>query len=138
MSLHTYDRAEVVASGKTTILPLPRATLNQVPRSFVRWIRREPTDGAVATLEIARQHALAVSGAMEATPIRDVPPEYVDRIVESDGGSTISAIRGIEAAFERCAESSQLLSDSGLMPWAGNAGRKSLIGYRHFSGLADA
>jgi predicted dehydrogenase len=141
LDIRLFDRAEVRSSAGDVIETIPLRNDNggvQVARSFARWMRGEAIDGAIATLAVSRPHAVVVSGASEASPVHDVPAEFVDHAAAADGhenGPAVNAIRGIEEIFERCAADNRLLSESPMAPpWAKGAGRKDLRGYRHFAG----
>lgn len=100
---------------------------------FAKLVRGVPCpDIAVATLEVARAHALVVNGASEAACVRTVPEQYI--VTGSSDGHAVRAIAGIERAFERCANEGLMLHESGSLPFTRPAGTYNLTGYRHFSG----
>ena len=102
---------------------------------FARLVRglHEP-DVAVATLELARRHTLLVNAVSEAAPIVAVPEPACQRVEDQQG--TITAIDGIEQAFERCAARHALLHEQGGLDFTTRATRCSLEGYARFAGPA--
>lgn len=89
-------------------------------------------DTAVATLETARCHTVAVNGASAATPVRNVPRAAIE--TTATAGGTVRAIRGIEEAFFDCAENRELLHESGRLQFTREPGTLDLRGYQHFAG----
>lgn len=123
------------ASGQAEVIQLERDNRRHVPRALARRLRGQRPDGAIATLETSRPHALAVSGASQAVAVRDVPDEFVAPGV-SDSGSSVLAIRDIESILHRCAAEAKMLSElpAGAVPWSAPAGQIDLRGYSHFAG----
>lgn len=135
--LTLFDRAEIRRGDGVETIRLEQDNRHHVPRAFARWMRGLPLETAVATLPIARPHAVAVSGASQAVEVRDVPSEFVDATT-SDSQLSVLAIRNIESIFQRCAAEAKLLSElpDGVAGWAVKPGQMDLRGYRHFAGPA--
>jgi predicted dehydrogenase len=107
-------------------------------RGLARWVRgKESSEAAVATLEVARAHTVAVNGASEAAAVVTVPAAFV-KVTAVGDGKVLRSLEGIERVFERCAAEGTMLGESGLVPWAGAAGKMCLRDYRHFSGPKGA
>jgi predicted dehydrogenase len=96
-----------------------------------------PSTQAIATLEVARAHTVAVNGASEASDVRTVPDRFVPE-TPSREGHTLRSIPGIETVLAQCAADGQMLHESGLVPWSTPAGMKDLHDYRHFAGPKPA
>jgi len=92
----------------------------------------DDADTAVATLETARCHTVAVNGASQATPVMSVPEEFITTVEAGKG--RIRAIPGIEDVFQACAASGQLLHEAGRLPFTKAPGELDLRGYDHFAG----
>jgi len=91
----------------------------------------------IASLEIARQHAVVINGASSASLIHDLPAENVETLHHA-GGATSKAIFGIESALASCAALGKLPHESGICPWAKPSSSLDLRYYRHFSGPRTA
>lgn len=103
---------------------------------FARLVRGIPDDRCTATFEVARAHTVAINGASEASPVRDVPLEFVETLPSGEDGH-VRVITGIEELFRICAETQRLPHETGLAAWTQPAGRKNLGGYRYFAGPAQ-
>lgn len=86
----------------------------------------------VATLEVARAHALVVNGASEAAGIRTVPESHI--VLGRNDGHVVRAIRGVADAFAHCAAEGVMLHESGRLAFTRPAGWRDLTGYTHFAG----
>lgn len=105
-------------------------------RRFAKAVRgQSDLEVALATLEVARAQLAAVNGASEASPIHSLASDLTRQIATPDG--KLTAIPGIEAAFETCVRQNRMLHESGLVNWSRPAGRRDLRGYRHFAGPAS-
>lgn len=106
---------------------------------FAKLVRKQEDERAVATLEVARAHLLAVNGASEACAVSTVPDSAIRQVASAtpDGGR-LYAIPGIEEAFARCAAEGKMLHESHAFPWTKPAGLRDLRGYTHFRGPASA
>ncbi len=91
---------------------------------------------AVATLESARCHTIAINGASQATPVYNVPPDMIKEVTNNQG--LIRSIPGIEEAFFHCAEQGQMLHESGKFEFTREPGELDLRNYSHFAGPAHA
>ena len=100
--------------------------------AFTRAIRGLDQRTAVATLEVARAHTLVVNGASQASPVRPIPPSFVETVGE-DGGQ-VQTIPGLIEAFRHGADQNQMLHESGQLGFTAPAGRLDLAGYDHFAG----
>jgi hypothetical protein len=89
---------------------------------------------AMVSLESARSHTMAVSGASQAAAVRDVSDAHVSDVMVRD--DCVRAIDGIEVLFHACARERKMLHESGLAPWTAPASRIDLRGYCHFAGPA--
>lgn len=118
------------------IVPRNDAMRRHMLERFGRLVRgQDDPNVAVATLEMARKHTIAMGGATEATPVFEAPADAVDAVPTPDGG-VIRAIRGIERVFGECAARNQMLHESGLLPFTRPSGRCNLVGYDRFRGPA--
>jgi predicted dehydrogenase len=145
--------AELRIGTGVEIFPLDTNPYMRLLASFRRHVlhreSRRPDDGAidvaaVATLESARAHVVAVNAAAEATEIIDVPPQFVTEVQLAAQRPRARAIRGIVPAMLSLASPgtlTELPSDSGLLhesaafTWTRRAGRLRIpANYSHFSG----
>ncbi len=108
--------------------------LRHVVRGFCDYVRGG--DSIVATLELARTHALVISGASQATAVCTIPESAVRTVRKADG-NTIRALPDIESTFAACIGNQTMLHESGLAGWTRPGGTIHLAGYRHFSGLGE-
>jgi predicted dehydrogenase len=102
---------------------------------FAHLVRGVPDERHVATLEIARAHLVAVNGASEAAPARDVPASAVEIWPSAEDGE-LRTIAGIEDLFQQCAIEQRLPHETGLADWTSPPGKRDLRGYDYFSGPA--
>ena len=107
-------------------------------KAFAKLVRAnqagEPAklDSLVATLEVARAHAVAVCGASEASAIHTIGSEHFKETTAD--GNTLRAVHGINELWEQCIACNQLPHETGLAKWTKIAGVKDLRGYKHFAG----
>ncbi len=132
MRYTTNEQATFESNSAHKTISLKSDNRSQMINKLARWVRGVGND-LVVSLEMARGHLKVVNGASEAAKVHPIDPKYVQVINQTDGGK-LRAIPDIEAAFAKCATSSELLSESGLLPWAVPPGTKSLENYTHFSG----
>lgn len=116
-------------------VPRDKNLRRHILRGFAAYVAGVDTpDLGVATLEVARAHAVVVSAASQATAVTAVPDAAI-RSIQTDTG-TIAAIPDIEAIFDRCAAQRQTLHESGRLDFTRPPGILDLAGYNHFAGLA--
>ncbi len=123
------------ARGARTV-PLCGVSRTQMAERFAHLVRGTADPRFVAGLEVGRAHLVAVNGASEASPVRDVPPEFVETLPRADGGE-LRFVRGIEELFQACAQQQRLPHEMGTAAWTSPAGRRDLRGPAHFSGPAQ-
>jgi predicted dehydrogenase len=135
-SIRAYhaDRAEINTPNGDEVIPSDHNHPHLIER-FANLVRGQPDDRAVATLESTRPHLIAIGGASEAVPVRDVPAAFIERSATQQATQTL-AIKGIEQAFADCVREGRMLHESSRVPWSGPPGRLDLRGYRHFAGPA--
>jgi len=131
----TTDRKAVAArhGNGTEIVTAEYSSRVRMLERVARLVRGiEDNDTAVATLETARCHTVAVNGASEATPVVGVPASAIEptRI----GAGSVRAIAGIEEVFLECAAQGTMLHESGRLAFTQPAGALDLTGYDHFAG----
>lgn len=102
---------------------LPHNLSRNVIRQFAAYVQGDPK-AEYASLENARVHTLAVTAASRATEVVTIDPAHIQEKPFQHG--TIRFIPGIEAALRRCADTGQLLSESGQAPWATPGGTLKL------------
>lgn len=107
---------------------------SQMVRHFARWARGDASVGPVATGEMARNHLAVVNAASEATAVHNVPDEFVEAVAAAERSQ--NSIRDVEELFTRCADARQMLSESGLAPWATSPGERDVRNDAHFAGPA--
>lgn len=129
--IRAFAGAEVEIGGRTESLNWPQSIHSHMVRSFAAWVRGDDPQ-IVATTAVARAHLVVINGASEAAPITTISKSAVEEIPQQDG--TLRTIRGIEKLFEQCADKNQLLSESGLVPWAARPASRDLRNYTHFAG----
>jgi predicted dehydrogenase len=133
--IRTTDHTVIVAGGDTEVMPRPPSTegTRRILERFCQLYNGETNpDVAVASLEVARAHVVAVCGASEATPVITLPQDAWNTIEYAK--APLRVIPGIGAAFEECSRRHKLLHETGLYRWTQPAGRKDLRGYNHFNG----
>jgi len=86
-------------------------------------------DHAGCRLEEARPHTVVINAAAEAAAVHTIDEAHY--AVQDNG---VHALKGIEAAFDRCAASGQLLHESGALPWTAPPGRVEIAPETSFSG----
>jgi predicted dehydrogenase len=101
-------------------------------RSFAQHVAGDRS-AAIASLEIARQHAVIINGASTASCVYDIPREHY-QILQHTGGATSCAIINIESILATCAAMGKLPHESGICPWTKPASSLDLRNYRHFTG----
>jgi predicted dehydrogenase len=160
-----YDHAARVArltrrgAAGVEEIRLPADAHDCVPAGFAAYARGgrvKPDDGCGphASLEMARAHAVLVSGASQAAPVRTVAPDWIGqdpaaggaavRRLEGPvagggtGGGALRYIRGVEAVLAAAAAGHRLFHETGAAPWAGPARRLDLRQYAVFVGPPPA
>ncbi len=126
------DQATFESNSAHKTFSLKGDNRGQMIHKLARWVRGVGDD-LVVSLEMARAHLKVVNGASEAARVHPIAPKYVQVITKSEGDK-LRAIPDIEAVLAKCATSSEMLSESGLVPWAVPPGIKSMENYSHFSG----
>jgi len=129
-------QAEIRISSETQTLSLRENSRTHMLRRFAHLVRDVPDEQPVATLAVARAHLIAVNGASEAAPVRDIPPPFLQTLPSAEGGR-LTAISGVEDLFQACAERQRLPHEMGLAGWAAPGGARDLRGYAFFSGPAE-
>lgn len=102
-------------------------------RIISRHLHKQPYDGAVATLEMARIHTTIVNGVSEAAPIIPFARQYVTETATVEG-KVMKAVTGLKQVMLRCVAERKLPSELGDVPWARPGGKRDLKGYSHFQG----
>ena len=120
------------STGSETISLHVNPHLNMIER-FANLLTGEKDERAVATLEIARAHLVAVNGASEATPVYDIGKQLID-VIPMANGARLLALPNIEQIFDQCALERRLPSELRTVDWARKAGCKNLVGYNVFEG----
>ena len=121
----------------TETLPLVPHPHSQMLRAFQSCIREENTPSFCASLEMARQHVVALNVASENTPIIDIPRQYIDTHPGPDH-APLRAIREIVPTMQACTVNRQMIHETGLAPWSVPATSKPIPpGYHHFAGPAE-
>ncbi len=104
-------------------------------RAIASRLRGEPTESAVATLEIARIHTQIVNAASHSTAITPFDPTLVKQVT-NDHGQPMTAVAGLEDVMLRCVADGKLPSELGDVSWATPGGSIDLRNYHHFVGPA--
>jgi predicted dehydrogenase len=133
--IRTRDHTIIVAGGDTEVMPRPPATegTRRILQRFCQLYNNQPNpEIPLASLEVARAHAVAICGASEASPVITIPRDAWNTIEYAK--APLRVIPGIGAAFEECSRRHKLLHETGLYRWTHPAGRKDLRGYNHFNG----
>ena len=126
------DQCTFESNSAHKSIPLKSDNRGQMIHKLARWIRGTGND-LICTFEMARHHLKVVNGASEATAVHTIDPKFVQLITKPEG-EKLRAIPDIEAAFAKCATSSEMISESGMFPWAIPPGEKSLVDYHTFAG----
>ncbi len=99
---------------------------------FARVLRRlEDPTVFVCGPDIAVEHTLCVNGAQAASPIRDIPADFVTAAPAENGAASQPVIAHLAEYVGRAFSSGRLLCESGC-PWASPAGRISLENFARF------
>jgi len=131
--LHSSEGADIEADGKHERLAASADPGLEVVGRFAQMARGLPDETRIGcTLENARAHVLLVNAASEATPIVPVPAAHIEHF--EDQGQKGVAISGIESAILHCAETGQMLHESGLLPFTRPPGSLDVRQYRKFDG----
>lgn len=126
------NHAEITSTRGVQSVSLLGSRQHMIAR-FAKLVRGEADDRAVATLESAMPHLMAINGASEATAIRNVPKEHVES-VPLEHGAMVHAAIGVEEAFVKAAREGRMLHESGRVPWSSPGGKRELGGFRRFKG----
>jgi predicted dehydrogenase len=125
---------EVTGDGRPRKVSSLEQLHANMQRGFASWVHGvERENAAVATLEMARCHTVAVNGASEASAVATVPSGFVTVSPVGDG-KVLRSVKGIADVFATCAGRGEMLSECGLVKWAAKGGSKDLRGYNHFVG----
>ncbi|HWP40829.1 MAG TPA: hypothetical protein VNL70_07875, partial [Tepidisphaeraceae bacterium] len=118
-------------------LPLLRMIHPRMFQTFHAWLRRTDPQMPGGTLEMARAHVLAVNAASEASPVVEIPRQYITLLREEIVATPLRAVQGIEQAIHSSVQAGQILHESGLLPWTAPAGVMDVpADYAHFAGPA--
>jgi predicted dehydrogenase len=101
-------------------------------RSFCRCVAGDQS-APIATLEIARQHAVVTNGASTAAELHQVAENFIETIHRPEQAN-LRAILNIESILAACATQNKLPHESGLCKWSRPAAMLDLRDYHHFSG----
>jgi hypothetical protein len=124
------------ANGGTNVevIPLIQHPHSHMLRAFHSCIRQPNDSMLCATLEMARNHVVAMNVASETSPVHDIPGDYIDTLPGPDH-APLRAIRNINPAMQACVSNKQMLCKTALAPWSVPAASKPIPrDYRHFSG----
>lgn len=128
---------EIMNGTQGELLPLSSSPHKHMLASFKTWVRQGTNVVIGSTLESARAHVVAFNAASEATPIVDVPMEFIDVLPEPDQ-SRLRAIQGIVPALQSCISDRCFLHETGLAPWSRPPSTLLINGYSHFRGPAGS
>jgi len=118
-------------------LPLLRAIHPRMFQTFHAWLRGTDPQAPGGTLEMARAHVLATNVASQASPVVDIPQQYITLLREEIVATPLRAVQGIEQAIQSSVRAGQMLHESGLLPWTVPPGVMDVpADYAHFAGPA--
>jgi len=124
------------SGGETEILPLVPHPHSHMLRAFQSCVRSDHNALLCATLEMARQHVVALNVAAEHSPIIDIPREFLDAHPGPDR-ALLRSIHDIIPAMHACVENNQMLHETGVAPWSTRAMPVPIpADYHHFRGPA--
>ena len=126
---------EIKTPQGTERLPLSSRPHRHMLKAFARWVRDGAGSVLGSSLEMARQHVVAVNAASEAAVVHDIGPRYV-KTVEAPDGWPQRTVDGVNPAMAACYDEGSLLHETGLAPWAQPATSMHINGYHHFPGPA--
>jgi predicted dehydrogenase len=131
VEIRRKDSGPAAASETIPLMPHPHAYML---RAFQHCIRESPEPASCATLEMAREHVVALNVASETSPITDIPRELID-VLPGPDHAPLRAIRDIVPAMQACVTQPCMLSETSLAPWTVPAASKPIPrGYNHFTG----
>ena len=131
VEIRRKDSGPAASSETIPLMPHPHA---HMLRAFQHCIRESPEPAFCATLEMAREHVVALNVASETSPITDIPRELID-VLPGPDHAPLRAIRDIVPAMQACVTQRCMLSETSLAPWAVPATSKPIPrGYNHFAG----
>lgn len=115
-------------------LPLVPHPHSHMLRAFQSCVRDPQSKSLCATLEMARQHVMALNVASETSPIIDIPPAHID-IVPGPDHAPLRSVHDIVPALQACIARKCMLSQTSLAPWAIRAATTAIPpNYHHFAG----
>jgi predicted dehydrogenase len=125
------------STGAVETLPLSANPHKHMLKAFAAWVGGEVDSVIGSTLEMARDHVVAVNAASEAAPVVDVPHAHID-VMRAADRTLLRAIREILPAMKSCIADRCTLNQTGLAPWSSPPQSKLINGYTHFSGPRGA
>jgi predicted dehydrogenase len=122
------------AADQRELLPLTPHPHSHMLRVFQNCIR-DQSDGALcASLEMSREHIVALNVISENTPIVDIPRDFLE-IHPGPDHAPLRAIRDIVSTMQAATQRKLMVHETGLAPWSVAATSKPIPRpYRHFAG----
>src|SRR4051812_17016556 len=99
------------------VLPLLQHPHSHMLQAFKSCIRDDDSGALCATLDMAREHVVALNVASEHSSIIDIPREYIDSLPGPDH-APLRAVRDIVPAMQAATNNKQMLCETGLAPWS--------------------
>jgi len=130
----TFSQVFLRNRGGTQTIPRATDARSHMVQAFADVIRGRAPQTAVGTLDMARVHLVVVNGASEASPIHDVPRQFVETQASREGAAILKCIPGIDTFFRECAHDNVMPHDSGKVAWTSPAGSFDVRSYTHFNG----
>ncbi|HEX3356744.1 MAG TPA: hypothetical protein VHS31_07230, partial [Tepidisphaeraceae bacterium] len=125
---------EIRTGERIEHLPLYSQPHPYMLRAFQSCIRGGTKSALCASLEMAREHIVAMNVVSETSPVIDVPGEFVEMHTASDH-APLRTIRDITAALQTCTSRKCLLHETGLASWSVPSIEKTIpSNYNHFAG----
>jgi predicted dehydrogenase len=125
---------EIRTGTAVEVLPLLSHPHPYILRAFHSWMRNGVDSSIGATLEMAREHVVAMNVASETSPIHDIPGDYID-ILQGPDHAPLRSIREIIPAMHACASRKCMLHETKLAGWSVEAHSHAIPrNYSHFAG----
>jgi predicted dehydrogenase len=128
--LPNSDQADT-PSETVPLMPHPHSHMF---RAFQSCVRQDSQASVCASLEMSREHIVALNVISETTPIVDIPRDYLD-IRPGPDHAPLRAIRDIVPTMQTATQHKQMVHETHVAPWSVAAVNHAIpANYRHFAG----
>lgn len=125
---------EIRRGTNVEVIPLIPHPHSHMLSALQSCIRDRAGSALCATLEMAREHVVALNVASESFAITDIPREHLDTLPGPDH-APLRAVHNIVPALQACVANKCMLFETSLAPWSVPVTNKPIpTGYDHFAG----